>query len=82
MEVRPTFECEQKRSAARVQNVDHCLASENIELSQFVARQRFGRTSIFQRAVSRNTAMRLLYQSRSKRKNNGSGKRTDSIGHR
>ena len=44
MEVRPTFEREQKRSAARVQNVDHCLASENISLSQFVARQRFGWT--------------------------------------
>ena len=25
MEVRPTFEREQKRSAARVQNVDHCF---------------------------------------------------------
>ena len=37
MEVRPTFELEQKRIAARVQNVNHCFGVQKIWLSQVEA---------------------------------------------
>ena len=47
MEVRPTFEREQKRSAARVQNVNHCFVFENIWLSQVVATELSGRLRRF-----------------------------------